>query len=119
MVGSLLYASNATRLDIAQAVGVVLKFNSNPTEAHLTAAKRILRYLKGTADLALKYQKSENGMLIGYTDADWAGDVDDRHSMTGNLFLMAGRPVSWLSKKQAMVALSTSEAKYVALSAAT
>jgi KUP system potassium uptake protein len=63
--------------------------------------------------------KSDGGELVGYSDADWAGDVDDRHSTTGNLFLMAGGPVSWLSKKQPVVALSTSEAEYVALSMAT
>ena len=119
MVGSLLYAAIATRPDIAQAVGVVSKFNSKPSQAHLTAVKRILRYLKGTTDLALKYQRSENCRLIGYLDADWAGDQDDRHSTTGNLLVMAGGPISWLSKKQAVVALSTSEAEYVALSAAT
>ena len=118
IVGSLLYAAIATRPDIAQAVGVVAKFSAKPTEAHLTAAKRILRYLKGTLNIAIKYQKSDNG-LIGYTDSDWAGDLDDRHSTTGNVFLMAGGPISWLSKKQAVVALSTSEAEYVALSSAT
>ena len=119
IVGSLLYAAVATRPDISQAVGVVSKFSSRPTEAHLTAAKRILRYLKGTASLALKYHKSSNGTLIGYADADWAGDSEDRHSTTGNLFLMAEGPISWLSKKQATVALSTSEAEYVSVSAAT
>ena len=115
MVGSLLYAAMATRPDIAHAVGVVSKFNSKPSEAHLTAVKRILRYLKGTANLALKYQKSEKGSLIGYSDADWGGDLDSRHSTTGSLFLMAGSPISWSSKKQTVVALSTSEAEYIAL----
>ena len=119
MVGSLLYSAVATRPDIAQAVGVVSKFSSKPNAAHLTAVKRILRYLKGTADLSLKFVKSCNGSLIGYSDSDWAGDVDDRHSTTGNLFQMAEGPISWLSKKQPIVALSTSEAEYVALSAAT
>ena len=57
--------------------------------------------------------------MIGYSDADWAGDLEDRHSTTGNLFLMTGGPISWLSKKQAVVALSMSEAEYVALSSAT
>ena len=71
MVGSLLYAAIATRPDIAQAVGVVSKFCASPTEAHLTAAKRILRYLKGTADLGLKYEKSDKRTLSGYSDADW------------------------------------------------
>lgn len=119
MVGSLLYAAMATRPDIAQAVGAVSKFNAKPTEAHLTAVKRILRYLKGTTHLVLKYQKLEDGSLIGFSDADWAGDSDDRHSTSGNLFLMTGGAISWLSKIQAIVALSTSEAEYVALSLAT
>lgn len=66
MVGSLQYAAMATRPDIAQAVGAVSKFNSKQSEAHLTAVKRILRYLKGTIDLALKYQKIEDGSLTGY-----------------------------------------------------
>ena len=117
MVGSLLYAAMGTRPDIAQAVGAVSKYNSCPNEAHLTAVKRILKYLKGTVDLALKFQKT-NERLYGYSDADWAGDTDDRRSTTGNLFILAGGPVSWLSKKQATVALSTSEAEYIAVSAA-
>ena len=118
LVGSLLYAAIATRPDIAHAVGVVSKFNARPSEAHLTAAKRILRYLKGTSNLALKYKKSDEEIPIGYSDADWAGDMDDRHSTSGNLFLMSGGAVSWMSKKQATVALSTAEAEYVALSSA-
>ncbi len=119
LVGSLLYCAIGTRPDTAQAVGAVSKFNSNPSEAHLTAAKRILRYLKGTADLTLKYEKSKANALMGYSDADWAGDQDNRHSTSGNLFLMAGGAVSWMSKKQTMVALSTAESEYVALSVAT
>ncbi|KAK7878951.1 hypothetical protein WMY93_034205 [Mugilogobius chulae] len=104
----------ATRPDIAQAVSAVSKFNANPNTAHLTAVKRILRYLKGTQNLALKYKRSETGTLVGFSDADWAGDQDDRRSTTGNVFLLAGGAVSWLSKKQATVALSTAEAEYVA-----
>lgn len=119
MVGSLLYAAIATRPDISHAVGVVAKFNSGPNEAHLTAVKRILRYLKGTSDITLKYKKGEKDELLVYSDADYAGDVDDRHSTTGNLFLMSGGPVSWTSKKQPIVTLSTAEAEYVALSTAT
>ena len=118
MVGSLLYAAMATRPDIAQAVSAVSKFNANPDASHLTAVKRILRYLKGTVNIALKYEKSVSGALIGYSDADWAGDQDDRRSTTGNIFLLSGGAVSWLSKKQATVALSTAEAEYIALSQA-
>ena len=84
----------------------------------MTAVKRILRYLKGTVDLALRYQQSQDGVLIGDSDVDWGGDSDDRHSTTGDLFVMAGGAISWLSKKQAIVALSTAEAEYVALSLA-
>ena len=109
----------ATRPDIAQAVGVVSKFCANPTQSHFTAAKRILRYLKGTVSLGLSYKKCADGLLTGYSDADWAGDVDDRHSTSGNVFSLARGAVSWLSKKQAAVALSTAEAEYVALSTAT
>ena len=119
IVGSLLYAAIATRPDIAQAVGVVSKFCANPTQSHWTAAKRILRYLKGTVYLGLSYEKCAEGNLSGFSDADWAGDMDDRHSTSGNVFSYAKGVVSWLSKKQATVALSTAEAEYVALSMAT
>ena len=115
MVGSLLYAAMGTRPDIAQAVGAASKFSSNPSESHMTAVKRILRYLKETINLGLKYEKSENSVLVGYSDADWAGELDDRHSTSGNLFLMAGGAISWFSKKQPTVALSTAEAEYISL----
>ncbi len=118
VVGSLLYVAVATRPDVAHAVGVVSKFNAAPTRAHWTAVKRILQYLKGSSDLKLQYRKLEKGSLIGYSDADWAGDMDDRHSTTGNMFMMAQGAISWLSKKQGIVALSTSEAEYIALSSA-
>ena len=85
IVGSLLYAAIGTRPDIAQAVGVISKYCSRPTEAHLTAAKRVMRYLKGTLNIVLKYKKSENGELIGYSDADFAGDLDDRHSTSSQV----------------------------------
>ena len=99
MVGSLLYAATATKLDIAQAVGAVSKFNSCPTEACLTVVKRILRYLKGTINLGLMYEKTVDSILIGFSDADWGGDIDNRHSTTGNLFVMSRGAISWLSRK--------------------
>ena len=119
MVGSLLYAAITTRPDTGQAVGAVSKFNSCPTKAHLTAVKRIFRYLKGTIDLCIKYERSADNHLVGFSDADWAGDLTDRHSTTGNLFMMSGAAINWISKKQPVVALSTTEVEYVALSAAT
>ena len=118
IVGSLLYVAIATRPDISQAVSAVSKFNSAPTEAHLTAVKRILRYLKGTIDLSLQYKCTENLDVIGYSDADWASDMDSRRSITGNVFKMSAGAVSWLSQKQSTVALSTAEAEYIALSSA-
>ena len=87
MVGSLLYIAMGTRPDIAQVVGAVSKFCSNPTEAHKTAVKRIFRYLKKTRNLALKYCKDEKP-VTGFSDADWGGDLDDRHSTTGKCFYL-------------------------------
>ena len=116
---SLLNAAVTTHPDIAQAVGVVSKFCANPTQSHLTGAKRILGYLKGTVCLGLSYKECADGNLIGYSDADWGCDVDDRHSTSGSVFLLAKGAVSWLRKKQATVVLSTTEAEYVALSTAT
>ena len=109
----------ATRPDISQAAGAVSKYCSYPSEAHLTAVKRILTYLKETINLGLKYEKLESSTLVGHSDVDWAGDLDDYHSTSGNLFLFAGGPVSWLNKKQLTVALSTAKAEYMSLSGAT
>ena len=73
---------------------------------------------KGTINVVLQY-KSTGDKLIGYSDADWANDLDDQHSITGNVFIMSGGAVSWLSQKQATIALSTAEAEYIALGSAT
>ena len=115
-VGSLLYMSIKTRPDISFAVGLVAKFCSNPKKNHWSAVKRILRYLKGTVNYGLLFLRDESPELIGYSDADWAGDVSDRKSMSGYCFIMNGAAVAWSSKKQSCIALSTAEAEYVALS---
>ena len=73
--------------------------------------KRILRYLKGTLDITLKFKDTDDDQLVGFSDADCAGYLDDRRSTSGNVFLMSSGPVSWFSKKQAMVTLSTAEAE--------
>ena len=70
-------------------------------------------------NLGLRYKRSTDDSLIGFSDADWAGDMDDQHSATGNVFAMSEGAISWFSKKQPVVALSTAEAEYVALSTAT
>ncbi len=119
LVGSLLYAAVATRPDIAQAVAAVCRFTAAPNQVHMTAAKRILRYLKGTADFGLLYFKSDLQPLHGYCDSDWGGDRDTRRSTTGHVFKSAGAAVTWSSQKQSLVALSSCEAEYVALAAAT
>ena len=95
-VGSLIYAAIATRPDIAQAVGTLAKFNSSPNEAHLTAVKRVFRYLKGTVKLHLQYEASDKSME-GYSDADWAADSEDRRSTSGNVFVMSNGAISWAS----------------------
>ena len=90
----------------------------NPSKPHLGAVKHILRYLKGTLNHGLLYSKEGSKDCIGYSDADWAGDVEDRKSTSGYLFQISGAAVSRRSKKQTCVALSTAEAEYMALASA-
>lgn len=116
-VGSLLYVSQGTRPDIAYAVNLASRFSNNPGKAHWTAIKRIFRYLKGTPKTKLEFSKDGNPRIEGYGDADWANKSEDRRSITGSLFKLQCGPISWQSKKQATVALSTTEAEYMALSA--
>jgi hypothetical protein len=113
-VGSLMYAMVCTRPDIGYAVGVVSRFLSNPGKEHWSAVKWILRYLKGTAKKCLCFGNG-NQMLVGYVDADMAGDVDSRKSTSGYLITFAGGAVSWQSRLQKCVALSTTEAEYIAI----
>jgi len=85
-----------------------------PKEGHLLAAKRILRYLKGTIDFGVFYKKGSNNILKGYTDSDFAGDLDGGKSTSGYVFMMGDGAVAWSSRKQPIVTLSTTEAEYVA-----
>jgi hypothetical protein len=85
----------------------------HPTEMHLQAAKRVLRYVKGTSSLGVFYKKEGNQELLGYTDSDYAGDQNDRKSTSGYVFLMSSGAVSWSSKKQPVVTLSTTEAEFI------
>ena len=117
-IGCLTYASVCTRPDIAAAVGVLSQFMSQPSENHWSGVKRILRYIKGTLNFGLKFTAGD-GVLRGYSDADWAGDFDTRRSTSGYAFKIGNATVSWSSKRQATVAKSTAEAEYVALSYAT
>lgn len=113
-VGSLMYAMVCTRPDIAYAVGVVSRFLSNPGKEHWNAVKWILRYLRGTAKQCLCFG-NEKQLLTGYVDADMAGDVDSRKSTSGYLITFAGGAVSWQSRLQKCIALSTTEAEYIAI----
>jgi len=113
-----MYAQLATRPDLAYGISVVSRFSNNPGVAHWQAVKRILRYLKGTKDMKLCFSNKDSNSIIGYSDADWAGDSEDRKSTTGYLFMTQGGAISWNSKKQPTVALSTTEAEYMALTSA-
>jgi ribonuclease HI len=112
LVGSLLYLSICTRPDIAQAVGALSKFMATPTTVHWQAAKGVLRYVAGTLDHGLMF--GNGNTLVGYCDADYAGDPDTRRSTSGYVFILNGGAISWSSKRQATVAASTTEAEYMA-----
>ncbi|KAI3646031.1 hypothetical protein MP228_008959 [Amoeboaphelidium protococcarum] len=114
-VGALLYAACATRPDISAAVGKVCKFSQNPGPKHWQAVKRILRYLKGSSNLGILLGGHHGTVIQGWSDADWAGDIDQRRSTGGYVFKLADSPVSWSSKLQNVVALSSCESEYIAL----
>lgn len=113
LVGSLRYLT-ATRPDLIFSVNLVSKYMENPNEQHMLAAKRILRYVQGTAGYGIRYKRGEGHSLVGYVDSDYAGDTDDRRSTSGYVFMLGGRAISWASKKQPIVTLSTTEAEFVA-----
>ncbi|KAL4323155.1 hypothetical protein GQ457_11G027600 [Hibiscus cannabinus] len=112
-MGSLMFAMICTRPDIAQAVGVVSRYMANPGKEHWNAVKRILRYIKGSLNVALCYGGSDF-LISGYVDSDYAPDLDKSKSTTGYVFTIAGGAVSWVSKLQSVVATSITEAEYVA-----
>ncbi|RVW80418.1 Retrovirus-related Pol polyprotein from transposon TNT 1-94 [Vitis vinifera] len=114
VVGSLMYAQVCTRPDIAFIVGMLGRYLSNLGSQHWKAAKKVLRYLHGTKDLMLTYQRTSLLDVVGFCDADFAGCIDDKKSTTGYIFMMAGGAVSWKSVKQTLTASSTMEAEYVA-----
>ena len=89
IIGTLIYAAIGTRPDIAFTATRSSRFNNNPTEEHIKYAKYILKYLKGTKELKIKYDRSSDAGLIGYSDSDWGENRDDRHSTSGHVFLMA------------------------------
>lgn len=117
LIGSLMYLGISTRPDIIHSISKLAQFNANPHMEHIVAAKHVLRYLSNTINFKICYRKTGEP-LKAFADADWAGCCDDRKSYTGFVFFIAGASVTWESKKQQSIALSSTEAEYMALSTA-
>ena len=118
MIGSLLYAACMTRMDITFATAKLAQFCAAPAEHHLIAARQALKYLAGTRTLGLTFRRSARKLNLDptvYPDASWISEVDSGRSHSGVITLLNGNPIHWWSKKQSMVALSSTEAEYIAL----
>eukprot|EP00253_Pinus_taeda_P035323 PITA_35323 len=113
LVGSLMYL-RATRPDIMQGVSLIYRFMETPKDTHWSVEKRIMRYIVGTTDCGIMYASTEKKDLIGYTDSDFSGSLNDRKSTFAFLFHLGSSVISWASKKQPIVTLSSVEAEYVA-----
>lgn len=118
-IGSLMFLMVATRPDLAYVVSVLSQFAENPDESHWNGVKRVFRYLSGTIECGITYGKVKNNNLAAYSDSDWAGDANTRKSTTGWMCVLNGGPVAWLSRKQSSIALSATEAEFVALCSVT
>ncbi|KAK6160673.1 hypothetical protein DH2020_004054 [Rehmannia glutinosa] len=111
-IGSLLYLT-ATRPDIMYATSFLSRFMQNPSQIHYGAAKRVLRYLEGTIQYGLFYPNNKKLSLKGYSNSDYAGNIDDRKSISGSCQFLGDCLVSWFPKKQNCVSFSTTEAEYI------
>jgi hypothetical protein len=109
IIGSLMYLTN-TRPDIRFAVNTLSQFLVEPKHVHLVIAKHVMRYLKGTLDFGLNYNGNHDFKLSGYTDSDWVGSVSNRKSTSGCCFNLGSAMISWQSRKQSSIALSTTKA---------
>lgn len=119
LIGCLTYVTLTSRPDLCAAVSYLSQFQSCPSEVHWVHAKRVLRYIRGTLDLGLVFSAEESAPVIeAFADADWANDPVDRRSLTGFVFRVHGSTVSWLTRKQSTISLSSTEAELVALSTA-
>ena len=99
MIGNLLYLT-ASRPDISYSVGVCVRYQPNPKESNIIALKRIIKYVKATTDFGVWYSKNTNDVLAGYSDANWAGNADDRKSTSGGCFYVGNNLISWMNKNQ-------------------
>ncbi|GKC68487.1 hypothetical protein Tco_1101085 [Tanacetum coccineum] len=115
MVGSLMYLT-ASRPDIVFVVCICARFQAKPTKKHLEAIKRVVRYLRGTINMGLWYPKDTAMTLISYADADHAGCQDTRRSTSGSAQFLGDKLVSWSSKKQKSIAISTTKVEYISMS---
>lgn len=118
MTGSLMFSMVETRPDIAFAISIASRFAKNPSRQHTEALKTILRYMRGSRKRGITYGGHDKLLVEGYSDSDWAGDKESRKSTSGFIFMLNGGPVSWCSKRQPTVALSSTEAEYIALTLA-
>ena len=118
-VGSLMYAMVGSRPDLGYAIGVVSRFMANPGRSHWEAVKWILRYLNGASNVCLTFTKTKEFDIEGFSDSDYSADLDKRRSVSAYVFRVGGNTVSWRSCLQQVVALSTTEAEYMALAEAT
>ena len=114
VVGILMHAQVCTRLDIDFVIRVLARYLSDPNQSHWKATKKVLRYLQGTKDLMLTYQRTNTLEVVGFSYYDYVGYVDDKKSTSSYIFMMDEGVVSWKSVKQTLIASSTMEAKYVA-----
>ncbi|GJT19276.1 hypothetical protein Tco_0877982 [Tanacetum coccineum] len=114
-VGSLMYAMVCTRPDLAHAVSVVSRYMHNPGKIHWEVVKCIIRYMKGTSNIGLSFEKrcASPNKVVGYVDSDYAGDLDARKSLSSYIFSHCGSAIIWYSSLQAITALSTTEAEYI------
>jgi len=119
-VGSCMYAMISTRPDIAHGVSLISRFMSKPSREHWQAAKWLVRYIKGSLNMKMVFSGEENQVskIVGYCDSDYAADLDKRRSLSGYVFTVGGNTVSWKASLQHVVALSTTEAEYIALTEA-
>ena len=117
-VSSIMYAMVETRIDIAFTISMVSRFAKNPSSEHFNAINQILQYFARSPERGITFGGEKELKLIGYSNFDWAGDHVDRKSTSGFIFMLNGGPISYASKKQAIVALSSTEAEYVALNLA-